>query len=124
MPEPMSLISSANITPVEFSAFLQQCGAVLHPDRVYDGRLDNGNLHIWIALDNSELKNFDADEIELMSQHLGDRPKTHILLDISKTPGSQQLATEFARKFAAKWSCVVYDSEEHIYSPHSLSLVN
>lgn len=117
----MSLISNANITPVEFFAFLQQCGAVLNPDRVYDGRIDNGNLHVPIALDNSELKNFDADEIEQMSQHLGDRPKTHILLDISKTPGSQQLATDFARKFAAKWSCVVYDSDERIYSPHSFS---
>ncbi|GAB4178594.1 MAG: hypothetical protein Fur006_11180 [Coleofasciculaceae cyanobacterium] len=120
MPEPISLISSANIHPEEFSSFLQHSGALLHPDAVYDGRISRENNHIWIVLDNSELKNFDADEIELIAQKLADKPKTHILLDISTTPNSQQLAIEFACQFAKKWSCIIYESSQKIYSVQEL----
>ncbi len=120
MPEPISLISSADIKPEDFSTFLQQYGAILHPDRIYDGRLSRENLHVWIALDNSELKNFEADEIEMIAQKLADHPQTHILLDVSQTPGSQQLAIEFACKFSEKWPCVVYDSCQKLYSKQEL----
>lgn len=120
MPEPVSLISSADIKQEEFSTFLQQLGAVLHPDNVYDGRLSRGNFHVWISLDNSELKNFEADEIERITQQLGDMPQTHILLDVSKNPGSQQLAIEFACNFAKQWPCVVYDLCKNVYSAQEL----
>ena len=120
MPEPVSLISSADIKQEEFSTFLQQLGAVLHPDHVYDGRLSRGNFHIWIALDNSELKNFETDEIKRITQQLADMPQTHILLDVSKNPGSQQLAIEFACKFAEQWPCVVYDLCKNVYLAQDL----
>lgn len=100
MPEPISLISNTNIQQEEFNSFLQQSGAVLHPDNIYDGRLSRGNLHVWIALNNSELKNFDADKIEIIAQKLGDIFQTHILLDVSKKLGNEQIALEFACKFA------------------------
>ncbi len=120
MPEPLSLISSADIQQEEFITFLQQSGVVLHPDKLYDGRLSEGNLHVWIALDNSELKNFDANEIEVIAHRLGGIPKTHILLDVSKELGSEQIALEFACKFATQWHCVIYDSNQQVYSPNQL----
>jgi len=120
MPEPISLISNADIKPEEFTNFLQQVGAVLHPDNLYDGCLSKGNLHVWIALDNSELKNFDADEIELITQQLGSSPQTHILLDISKNLGSEQIALEFACKLATRWNCVIYDYDKKIHSRQEL----
>ena len=120
MPEPISLISSADIKQEEFTNFLQQSGAELYPDNVYDGRLSRGNMHVWIALDNSELKNFDADEIKLITQKLGGSPQTHILLDVSKTLGSQQLAIEFACKITEKWHSVVYKSHNRVYSVNQL----
>lgn len=120
MPEPISLISSADIKQEEFTTFLQQSGAELHPDNVYDGRLSSGNMHVWIVLDNSELKNFDADEIDLITQKLGGSPQTHILLDVSKTLGSQQLAIDFACNLAEKWHAVVYKSRSRVYSVKQL----
>ena len=120
MPEPVSLISSADIKQKEFFTFLQQSGAVLHPDHVYDGRLSRGNFHVWIALDNSELKNFEADEIERIMQQLADMPQTHILLDVSKYSGSQQLAIEFACNFVEQWPCVIYDLCKNVYSAQEL----
>ncbi|MBD2774741.1 hypothetical protein [Iningainema tapete] len=120
MPEPISLISSADVKPEEFENFLQQVGAVLHPDNLYDGRLSKGNINVWIALDNSELTNFDVEEIELITQRLGGSPKTHILLDVSKKPGSEKIALEFACNFATKWNCVIYDSNQKVYSTQEL----
>lgn len=119
MPEPVSLISSADIKQEEFFTFLKQLGTVLHPDNVYDARLSRGNLHVWITLDNSELKKIEVDETKRITQQLAGMPRTHILLDVSKTPGSQQLAIEFACKFAEQWPCVVYDLGK-IYSVQDL----
>jgi hypothetical protein len=120
MPEPISLISSAEIKPREFLSFLQYSGVLLHPDNVYDGRISRNNTHVWIVLDNTELNNFNPDEIELITQKLTAKPQTHILLDVSKTSGSEQLALEFACQFAKKWSCVVYDSSQRVYSAQEL----
>jgi hypothetical protein len=120
MPKPISLISSAEIQPGEFLSFLQYSGVLLHPDNVYDGRISRDNTHVWIVLDNTELKNFNTDEIELITQKLTAKPQTHILLDVSKTSGSEQLALEFACKFAKKWSCVIYDSSQRVYSEQEL----
>lgn len=116
MPEPISLISTTEIKPAEFLNFLQKSGALLHPDTVYDGRISRENKHVWIVLDNSELKNFDADEITVITQKLRAKPQTHILLDVSQTPGSEQLALEFVCNFAKQWSCLIYDSCQKIYS--------
>uniref|UniRef100_A0A8J6ZKS6 Uncharacterized protein n=2 Tax=Desmonostoc muscorum TaxID=1179 RepID=A0A8J6ZKS6_DESMC len=120
MPEPISLISSAEIEPAEFLTFLEYSNVLLHPDNVYDGRISRANTHLWIVLDNTELKNFSTEEIELITQKLTAKPQTHILLDVSKTPGSEQLALEFACKFAKKWSCVIYDSSQKVYSAEEL----
>ncbi|GAA6615646.1 hypothetical protein [Scytonema sp. NUACC26] len=120
MPEPISLISSADIKQEEFIHFLQKAGAVLHPDGLYDGCLSKGNIHVWIALDNSELKNFDADKINLITQQLNGIPQTHILLDVSKKLGIEQLAFEFAHKFVERWNCIIYDSNQKVYSRQEL----
>ncbi len=120
MPEPISLISSVEIQPSEFLIFLQYLGILLHPDNVYDGRISRGNTHVWMVLDNTELENFNADEMKLITQKLTAKPQTHILLDVSKTPGSEELALEFACKFAKRWSCIVYDSNYNIYSTQEL----
>jgi hypothetical protein len=120
MPESISLISSAEIKPEEFLSFLQYSEVLLHPDNVYDGRISRNNTHVWIVLDNTELKNFNHDEIELITKKLRAKPQTHILLDVSKTLGSEQLALEFACKVAKKWSCVVYNSTQRFYSEQEL----
>ncbi len=120
MPEPLSLISSTDIKQKEFTTFLEKSGVVLHPDNLYDGRLSKGNIHVWIALDNNELKNFDANEIEVIRQKLGGIPQSHILLDVSKELDSEQMALEFACKFSTQWHCVIYNSSQKFYSANEL----
>ncbi|MEA5537398.1 hypothetical protein [Crocosphaera sp. XPORK-15E] len=117
MPESISLISNDEITHDEFILFLKQLGVYLYPDQIYDGRVSRNNCHVWIVLDNSEIQNFAESEIKLITEKLGDYPKTHILLDISKNPGGLELAWEFVNQFYQQWSCVIYDSNNQIYSP-------
>lgn len=124
MPESISLISNHKITHHEFILFLKELDVYLYPDQIYDGRLSQNNCHVWIALDNSEIENFDEAEIKLITEKLGDYPKIHILLDVSKNPGSLELAGEFINYFHQKYNCVVYDSNNIIYSPQEMFELN
>ncbi|MGK7932675.1 MAG: hypothetical protein AB4041_14760 [Microcystaceae cyanobacterium] len=108
MPEPISIISDQTIIIDEFKDFLRGLNIEIDPDEVYHGRLSEGNHHVWIVLDNDELKNFDQSEIELMKEKLGSQPKTHILLDVSKTEGSKQLAMIFIDQLSNRWNFTKY----------------
>ena len=44
----------------------------------------------------------------------------HILLDVSKNPGSLELAWEFINHFCQQYNCVIYDSNDKIYSPEKM----
>ncbi|MGK7881799.1 MAG: hypothetical protein AB4060_17130 [Crocosphaera sp.] len=124
MPESISLISNQKITHDEFIMFLKKLDVYLYPDQIYDGRLSQNNCHVWIVLDNSEIENFDESEIKLITEKLGNSPKIHILLDVSKNPGSLELAWEFITYFDQKYNCVVYDSNNKIYSPQEIFELN
>jgi hypothetical protein len=117
MPEPISIISDQVIKLDEFKDFLRDLHIEIDPDEVYHGRLSEGNNHVWIVLDNDELKNFDQSEIELMIEKLGSQPKSHLLLDVSKTEGSKQLAMIFIDKLSNRWNCVIYDAQDNILNP-------
>ena len=125
MSEPVALITNEVIEPGEFRAFLQQEGATLAPDNSFDGRISAGDKHVWIALDNSSLRYYDedeelADELRTLTELLGDKPRTNIVLEISRTEGSEQLAINFACEFAKRWKCVVDDLRGKIYSSKEL----
>ncbi len=124
MPESISLISNQKITHDEFIMFLKKLDVYLYPDQIYDGRLSKNNCHVWIVLDNSEIENFDESEIKLITEKLGNSPQIHILLDVSKNPGSLELAWEFINYFNQKYNCVVYDSNNKIYSPQEIFELN
>ncbi|MGK7944329.1 MAG: hypothetical protein AB4058_07655 [Microcystaceae cyanobacterium] len=117
MPEPISIISDQVIQLDEFKDFLQELNIEIDPNEVYTGRWSEENYHIWIVLDNDELKNFEKSEIALMREKLGSQPKSHILLDVSKTEGSQQLAMIFIDKLSNRWNCVIYDAQNNILNP-------
>jgi hypothetical protein len=124
MPEPISIISDQVITLDEFKDFLRELNIEIDPDEVYDGRLSEGTHHVWMVLDNDELKNFDQSEIELMREKLGNQPISHILLDVSTTEGSQQLAINFIDKLSNRWNCVIYIILDHLCRGEGLAPVN
>jgi hypothetical protein len=75
---------------------------------------------VWVALDNSLLNEYEADEVELIRQKLGGKPQSCILLDVSQTAGSERLALVFACTWAERWPCVVYNLRDKVLSASEL----
>src|SRR5579871_6892102 len=120
MSEPIALISSAAITQEEFTRFLATVGAMVRPDEVFDGRLSQGERHIWIVLDNRGLDEWEPAERAAVEQKLGRQAQTYIIVEISHTEGSEQIAVEFVCAFAKYWPCVVDNLRGAVYTVDEL----
>lgn len=120
MPKPFALISSSDIKEQEFFEVLRASGGIIEDASVLAGRISRGEQHVWVALDNSLLKDYEADEIALISRKLKAKPWSSILLDVSRTDGSKQLAVAFAAACAQLWPCVVYNLRDKVFSAQEL----
>jgi hypothetical protein len=120
MPKPFALVSSSDIKEQAFLDVVQEVGGVIEDADALQGRISQGERHVWVALDNSLLNEYEADEVELIHQKLGGRPQSCILLDVSRTAGSERLALEFACACAERWPCVVYNLLNKVISASEL----
>ena len=116
MPKPFALMSSSDMQAQECFEVLRAAGGVVEDADVLEGRLSRGEAQVWIALDNSLLKDYEVDEVELISRQLGGKPQSHIVLDVSRTAGSERLAVEFAYACVERWPCVVYNLRDKVFS--------
>ena len=116
MSEPIALVSSARILPNELSAFAQEIGATLTPNDFFVARLSNQDRQVWFAISEEPI---DEENHRDYLQALDAMPATVIILEISRTTGSMDLAAEFISKFAARWPAVVDTLDgwnSHIYA--------
>jgi hypothetical protein len=120
VPKPFALISSHDIKEQEFFDVLRASGGVIEEASTRAGRLSRGEQHVWVSLDNGLLKDYEANEIALISQKLKGKPWSSILLDVSRTAGSEQLAVAFAAACAQIWPCVVYNLRDKVFSAQEL----
>jgi hypothetical protein len=120
IPKTYALLSKEEMRREDIMTLLHEVKAVIHPDEVYDGHLSHGNQHVWILLDNHILDNLEDYDRELIEQKLAGKPQSSIVLDVSRTSGSQQLAVDFAYRCAQIWPCVVYDFIDKVYSTEEL----
>ena len=63
MPKPFALISSSDIQEQEFFEVLRTAGGVIEDASALAGRISRGEQHVWVSLDHSLLKDYEADEI-------------------------------------------------------------
>ena len=120
MPKPVALVSSSDIKGQAFLEVVREVGGAIEDAKALQGRISQGERHVWVALDNSLLNEYEADEIELIRQKLGGKPQSCILLDVSRTAGSERLALEFACACAERWPCVVYNLRDKVISAAEL----
>jgi hypothetical protein len=120
MPKPVALISSSEVTGQAFLNVVRQVGGAIEDAKALQGRISQGERHVWVALDNSLLNEYEADEVELIRQQLGGKPQSCILLEVSRTAGSERLALEFAYACAERWPCVVYNLRDKVISAAEL----
>src|SRR5207248_2131553 len=74
MPKPFALISSSDIKAQEFFDVLRASGGVTEDTSALAGRISRGEQHVWVSLDNSLLKDYEADALALISQKLKGKP--------------------------------------------------
>jgi len=124
MSQPILLVSSDIITQEQLHAFLSAVGAATVRSGSFQGTMFKGASQIWIGLQNKELEYFDTDKRKLVEQKLGGNPQTSIVIEISREPGSQELAVGFVCAFAKWYPCIVDnlrgDAWHAIYSMEEL----
>jgi CheY-like chemotaxis protein len=116
----IAIISSTEIRRRELDRFLQEIGAVITSDDVFDGYLSIKRGDIWVAIDNESPQFEGYRDLQTIRQKLGGEPRTNIVVEIGNAPESQRLAVEFACKFVARWPSVVDDLVNKVYSSEEL----
>ncbi len=107
MSDPIALVTDEDISYEEFLDFLRDYGAMLlNPYEGFDGQLVRDGNDVWIAYDN-ELRELEPDRIAEAARVLGAQPRVQLILEISRAPGSEGLAIEFAHHFAQRWNCLI-----------------
>lgn len=119
----LTLLSSARIGRDDWQRFLQAVGAerIDKPHNPYEGALTREQGKIWVGIDNGVVEDIERDEQQLMLL-LGGEPKSAIVMEVSSTPGSRELALEFACRFAEQWPCVAEDEHRRYTSRDLLDL--
>jgi hypothetical protein len=120
MPKPVALVSSSAITGQAFLDVVREVGGAIEDAKALQGRISQGERHVWVALDNNLLNEYETEEVEMIRQKLGGKPHSCILLDVSRTAGSERLALEFACACAERWPCVVYNLRDKVISAAEL----
>ncbi len=104
------LLSSASISQTEWLDFLHMAGAEVI-DKLHnpcEGRIVRGHDKIWLGMDDGQLEDIDARDLGLVGR-LGAEPRTLIVIEMAKTPGSRARAEEIARRFSERWPAVLED---------------
>jgi hypothetical protein len=121
MSGPLLLFSNTEIKREELIDFLEQSGAIVTPDDIFAGRISRGDQHIWIGMDSTVIRDLEIDQLEPLERELKGKPKTCIVIEISSTSSSEQLAIDFACIFMKRWPNTVGDLYDRLYSAQQLS---
>jgi hypothetical protein len=121
MSGPLLLISTTEIKREELIDFLRQSGVIVTPEDIFAGRISRGDQHIWIGIDSTVIRDLEMDQLEPLERELKGKPKTCIVIEISSTPGSEQIAVDFACIFMERWPNTVGELYDRLYSVKQLS---
>jgi hypothetical protein len=109
MSEPVALFSTSTISPESFSSVLTSMGGTLDSASTSRGQVSREKGHVWLFLQSEDLTTLSGEILEPVCAVLGGVPRTNIVLEIGRHPGSNELALEVARAFAERWPVVWYN---------------
>ncbi len=109
MSEPVALFFNAAISPKEFAMTLLSKGGVMDPKSEMEGQVSRGSRHVWVFLQSPDLRQLEEPIASEVTSALGGRPQTNLVMEISRHPGSDELAVELASAFAAQWPVVAHN---------------
>ena len=122
MGESIALISSAVITETELSDLIVRADGFVEPGTPLFGRFSDGPRHIWIGLsmENPAAEDGGEEYLAEVTGLLGGPPRTDVIVEISRTDGSERLALEFAILFSATWPAIMDDFQGHLLTRDDL----
>ena len=109
MSEPVALFSTAAITSDAFSVVLASMGGSLDANCISQGRVSRDKRHVWLFLQSKDLTTLPKEILDPVTRALGGIPRTNIVLETSRYPGSVEVALEVARAFAERWPVVMHN---------------
>ena len=83
-----------------------------------------GSNHIWVFLSNEEIEYLGEAVKTAITHNLGNNPISCINIEVSRKPGGEQLAVEFASFCMQKWNAIVLVPEERIYSQKDIDMLH
>jgi hypothetical protein len=119
MSDPLLLLTAHGLTPDELDQVLREVGATVDPDEVFDGRLSRDDLHIWVRLDNPELGFLPESTLQAAAAALGDQPRSSVVVEVSRKPGSEALVTDLAAALARRWPTLISDFRDRLLTPQA-----
>ncbi|HEU4327213.1 MAG TPA: hypothetical protein VFS21_28995 [Roseiflexaceae bacterium] len=132
MAEPIVVVSKEIIEKSEFEQFFKGLGFDVYEDDVYDGQISDSGGNIWFSLESDEyLQELLMDlrggqfssKLDILLEKLEGDPKSLVLIDIARGKESSVLAVYFAYQILLRWTCVVYDLSERVYTSDELYLL-
>jgi hypothetical protein len=103
------IFSDAVITPETFAECVRSVGGDVHSRRPSEGQVSNGAQRVWLFLQKREFTELSPLLEETVRRTLGKDPRTNIVLEINREPGSEQLSVRIANAFAEKLPVVVHN---------------
>lgn len=115
MSDPFAILTAAVVEKAEFASFLEEVGGIADPEQLGTGRISYGRRHVWVFQSSQTLAEILEQFGDALTQALGARPESCIVLELSRTLGSEAaLAIEFAITFAERWPAVLFDLESRV----------
>jgi hypothetical protein len=112
------LVTPALIGTDEVASFLIKFGGSVHPDHPGYGWIPQGEWRVRVGFgaecDADVLADAILENEEAVTTKLAAAPQSCVELEISRTPGSEIVAVDFAVAFAEHWPSIVIDVEGHV----------
>jgi hypothetical protein len=117
------LLSTHQLTREELFEVMEgmrQPGTDIDPEDVLDARISRDDKYIWVFLYDAGVEELPEEDMPHIDEVLGGIPQSVVEIEISRQPGSEGLAVEFACLFAERWPCVVSSLSGKIISRQEL----
>lgn len=113
--EEIILVLADRVDPEEFLDLIVGLGGV-RQDEYEEGRLSRGNKHVWVTTDERKIPPIEPAEHAAYEAKLGAPARQQVILAISSTAGSDQVALEIIEAAARRWRLIVDNNLGGLYT--------
>lgn len=103
------IFSDAAIAPEIFAECVRSVGGSVHAKRPWEGQVSRNGKRVWLFLQRKEFAQLSPCLADAVREKLGTSPRSNIVLEVNRQPGSEQLAIEIACALLERCSVAVHN---------------